>query len=236
MRTNTFGAVIFDMDGTLLDTIDDIADSMNEALSRMGFAGHPVNAYLAFVGDGIEALAERSLPGSERSAATVAEAVRIMREIYADRWSVKSRPYAGISDMLDGLSSRNIPMSILSNKLDGFTKAMAASLRARWRFVEDRGLLPGGLKTRPRRGMDAPVSWGWIPAAAYWWGQRHRHRRPPMRSGMAGFGALWGVHDGSVALPGGRRVIREVTAGLMGFFQETASGGRLEAAGGTRRR
>ncbi len=219
MRTHTYGAVVFDMDGTLLDTIDDIADSMNEALSRMGFAGHPVNAYLAFVGDGIEALAERSLPGSHRSAATVAEAVRIMREIYAGRWSVKSRPYAGISDMLDGLSSRNIPMSILSNKLDGFTKAMAASLLARWKFVEVRGLLPGGpRKPDPAGAMACARLMGVDPGACILVGDSGIDMETAVRSGMAGFGALWGYQDREHLTAGGAQVLMEDPRELLGYF------------------
>jgi phosphoglycolate phosphatase len=219
MRTHTCGAVIFDMDGTLLDTIEDIADSMNEALSRMGFAGHPVNTYLAFVGDGIEALAERSLPESERAAQTVAEAVRIMREVYAERWSVKSRPYAGIGDVLDGLSSLNIPMSILSNKLDGFTKAMAASLLADWTFVEVRGLVPGGTrKPDPAGALECARLMGVDPAACILVGDSGIDMETAVRAGMAGFGALWGYQDRERLLARGARVLMEDPRELLGYL------------------
>ena len=67
-----FRALLFDLDGTLLDTVEDIADSMNAALGRMGFPGHPARAYLHFVGEGIDQLARRALPETDRDAATVA--------------------------------------------------------------------------------------------------------------------------------------------------------------------
>jgi len=57
METHAYRAVIFDMDGTLLDTIDDIADSMNQALRKLGLPAHPVARYLDFIGEGIEVMA-----------------------------------------------------------------------------------------------------------------------------------------------------------------------------------
>jgi phosphoglycolate phosphatase len=68
----TWRAAIFDLDGTILDTIDDLADSMNSVLLRRGFPGHGVEAYKYFVGDGIELLVERALPEARRDPALVA--------------------------------------------------------------------------------------------------------------------------------------------------------------------
>jgi phosphoglycolate phosphatase len=185
----------------------------------MGFAGHPVNTYLAFVGDGIEALAERSLPVSERAAPMVAEAVRIMREVYAGRWSVKSRPYAGIGDLLDGLTSRSIPMSILTNKLESFARAMTASLLAGWTFVEVRGLVAGGpRKPDPAGALACARLMGVDPAACILVGDSGIDMETAVRAGMEGFGALWGYQDRERLLAGGARVLMEDPRELLGYL------------------
>ena len=67
----TYKAVLFDLDGTLLDTIKDIADSVNKALDHLGFPQHEVEAYKYFVGDGREALAIRALPKDRRDTVSV---------------------------------------------------------------------------------------------------------------------------------------------------------------------
>ncbi|HPS93424.1 MAG TPA: HAD hydrolase-like protein, partial [Deltaproteobacteria bacterium] len=78
-------AVIFDMDGTLLDSIEDIADAMNLALGRFGYPVHPVERYRTFVGDGMEALAMRALPEDRRSPGNVAVCTEALKEEYSAR-------------------------------------------------------------------------------------------------------------------------------------------------------
>ena len=115
-------AVIFDLDGTLLDTLEDIADSLNRVFRNNGLPGHPVDAYRYFVGSGAEELAERALPEGERTPATISEMVSGFRAEYSSGWNVKTRPYPGIEEMLERLREDNIPSAILSNKPDEFTR------------------------------------------------------------------------------------------------------------------
>ncbi len=114
-------AVIFDLDGTLLDTLEDIADSLNRVFAARGLPPHPVGAYRYFVGSGAEELAWRALPEGERTEENVRELVRGFRAEYRSGWNIKTRPYPGVAEMLDWLWRENIPSAVLSNKPGEFT-------------------------------------------------------------------------------------------------------------------
>ncbi len=216
---NKYQAVIFDMDGTLLDTIEDIADSMNAVLNSLGFPVHPVSSYRAFVGDGIEVLAERSLPEGQRTAHTIARSVDLMKEEYNVRWSVKSRPFPGIPELLDGLTERGMALSILSNKLDSFTKAMAASLLPYWKFAEVRGLSPDiPRKPDPTGARICADRMGADPRHCIFVGDSDIDMETAGRAGMAAFGALWGYQDKQQLINNGARILLDDPRDLLGYL------------------
>ena len=133
--TMSYKAVLFDLDGTLLDTLTDLADSTNRALRCLGCPEHPRESFRYFIGDGVETLVRRALPESRRDAATIAECARLMRKEYAERWAATTRPYAGIPELLDALAARGIPSAVLSNKPDEFTRLCVAQLLPGWQFA-----------------------------------------------------------------------------------------------------
>ena len=106
-------AVLFDLDGTLLNTLEDIADSMNRALSENGLPEHPLNAYRYFVGDGINTLAKRATGFKE-------ELVPIVQKAYQSYYALglrnKTRPYDGVIKMLAELKARGLKLCVFSNK------------------------------------------------------------------------------------------------------------------------
>lgn len=121
MTTKNIKAIIFDLDGTLVNSLEDIADSANEAITKLGAPSHAVEAYRCFVGDGLAKLMERAMPdGSPRSA--LQESIEAFRSIYNNKWSNKTRPYPGIMDMLERLQQSGVNMAVLSNKPDNFTQ------------------------------------------------------------------------------------------------------------------
>ena len=115
-------AVIFDLDGTLLDTIDDLADSMNSVLAEEGFPTHHRDMYRIFVGDGMKMLAKRALPPERRTEEIVDHVKERMAQTYTKRWKERTRPYNGIPELLDELGKGGVPMAVFSNKPDVFTK------------------------------------------------------------------------------------------------------------------
>lgn len=121
MKDEKNKAVIFDLDGTLLNTLKDIADSANEALDRYGLPPHPVDAYRYFVGDGVATLMKRVMP-ADSTDDVIVESIERFKSNYEQRWHNKTRPYPGIMDMLAYLQHSGVKMAILSNKPDNFTQ------------------------------------------------------------------------------------------------------------------
>ncbi len=116
-----FKAVIFDLDGTLLNTLEDLAASFNYALKSAGFSEHPVYAYKHFVGNGAEMAIKRALPEEARGDAEITKVLNIFKEHYAHNYNVKTRPYPGILELLQRLKGQDAELAVLSNKPHDFT-------------------------------------------------------------------------------------------------------------------
>ncbi|ADQ79868.1 HAD-superfamily hydrolase, subfamily IA, variant 1 [Paludibacter propionicigenes WB4] len=108
--------VIFDLDGTLLDTVADLAASTNYALEQCGFPTHEAEAYKFFVGNGINKLFERALPDGAKDQETILKIRKYFIEYYNDHNSELTVPYPGISELLGTLQSKNIQLAVASNK------------------------------------------------------------------------------------------------------------------------
>ena len=124
MKKGKFKGIIFDLDGTLLDTIEDIKDSMNEVLQKRGFPTYDTEFYKDAVGQGTEMLVIDSLPEDKREEKLIKECLRELKENYSKNWANKTKPYKGIVETLKELESRGIILNILSNKDDRFTREM----------------------------------------------------------------------------------------------------------------
>ena len=104
--------VIFDLDGTLLDTIGDLANATNHALQAMGFKTHPLGVYPMLVGNGITKLIERALPEEDRSEATIEAMQRHFTEYYGEHCTDTTHPYPGIEQLLAELTAEGISVEI----------------------------------------------------------------------------------------------------------------------------
>ncbi len=107
-------AAIFDLDGTLLNTIADLADSGNELLASYGMPPHPTDAYKYFVGNGSRKLMERILP--DFSPEQIDEALTRYKTIYAKHLTTKTEPYDGILEMLSALKKHGVLLAVCTNK------------------------------------------------------------------------------------------------------------------------
>lgn len=198
------------MDGTLLDTLDDIADSTNAALKRMGCPAHPTEAYKLFVGDGIVAQARRALPEGMRDDATVARCVEEIRGEYGRRWADKTRPYEGIPDLLDALSARGVKLVVLSNKPDDFTRAMVAGLLPRWRFDAVVGSRPDApVKPDPTVALEIALQLCVRPEDFFYVGDTNVDMHTAVGAGMYPVGALWGFRTREELIAAGARLLVE---------------------------
>lgn len=187
-------AVIFDLDGTLLDTLEDIAVSANAALESLGFAPHPVARYRAFIGAGVEVLFERALPahvGGDR--ALIDRAVAGFKAEYADRWHVSSRPYVGVAEMLEELCRRGTPIAVLTNKPHEFAVHCVDRLLGQWEFAMVLGLCDQvAAKPDPVGALGIARGLGVAPAATMFLGDSGVDMRTAAAAGMMAVGATWG--------------------------------------------
>jgi len=134
-----YRGVIFDLDGTLLDTLADIAAAANEALVVCGFEPHDQEAYRQFVGNGVATLFRRAVPITANIPSTVNQCVEIFEQAYQNRWKRQTRLYDGIAQMLDALTERRVCMTVLSNKPDMFTRNCVKHYLNRWDFAVVQG-------------------------------------------------------------------------------------------------
>ena len=121
MNIQKVKAAIFDLDGTLLDTMADIGTSANTALCRCGFSPYPIESYRARIGHGIRTLLAGCLPEGT-DPAIVDQVVRIHREFYPEHCTVHTDYYPGVREFLDQLTRRGIRLAIISNKTESIAR------------------------------------------------------------------------------------------------------------------
>ncbi len=201
-------AVIFDLDGTLLDTLDDIALCANTVRADLGLSPHPVDAYRHFVGDGLRELLTRAMPARVlRGNGMRLRALRF-RRLYAQHALDETRPYPGIARMLDGVVRRGLPMAVVSNKPQRFTEICVKRLLPRWRFEVVRGARTGiPLKPDPTAPLAAARKMRVQPADILYLGDTSVDMKAANAAGMFAVGALWGFRDADELRRFGARVL-----------------------------
>ena len=124
----TIKGVIFDLDGTLIDSKEDLADATNRTLAEEGFPVWPVESYGLFLGRGIRNLVWNALPENGRDEATVERCREKILADYGKNYAVKTRLYEGIAPMLSELERQGVKLGLLSNKPDSITRKIMDGL------------------------------------------------------------------------------------------------------------
>ncbi|OGJ91079.1 MAG: hypothetical protein A2268_01965 [Candidatus Raymondbacteria bacterium RifOxyA12_full_50_37] len=214
-----FDAILFDLDGTLLDTIEDLADCMNRCMNKRGFAEHGYDAYKLFVGDGVRNLAMRALSSEHRSEAMLDEIVADMRVEYAAHWADKTHAYQGIPELLADLASRGIPCAVLSNKPDDFTKAMVCRFFPHISFAAAYGARAGvPHKPDPQAALAIAHEMNVRPDHFLYVGDTSTDMRTAISAGMFPLGVLWGFRGADELLQYGARQLVAAPAEILKFI------------------
>jgi phosphoglycolate phosphatase len=195
MRTQSdcFEAIIFDLDGTLLNTLADIAESVNQVLVEYHFPAHPLDAYRFFIGNGWEMLVTRALPKDRHSEQLISEFVVRSRNIYRENWNRQTRLYEGIPELLDNLVKKKIPLSILSNKPHDFMLKCVEWYLNKWRFKMLLGQSDNfPLKPDPASALEVAGQIGLPPSAFLFVGDSAEDIKTAEAAGMYSVGAAWG--------------------------------------------
>lgn len=140
--------VIFDLDGTLLNTIADLAASTNYALEKLGYPTHGVEKYPFMVGNGINKLFERALPEGEKCEENVLRMRKVFIEHYDIHNADRSTPYEGIEKLLKDLQEKGVKVAVASNKYIAATRKLIAHYFPEIEFVEVLGQREG-VKVKP---------------------------------------------------------------------------------------
>lgn len=152
---------IFDLDGTLVNSIEDLADSVNIVLERYRFPLHEIEEYKHFVGDGTLKLIERALPEQERIPDTIEKLHGEFSEEYRRRAVMKTRPYSGITEVIKILKKRGVILAVASNKPDRFSRYIVDELFEKDSFDMIRGKTDGvPAKPKPDIILGIMKAWG----------------------------------------------------------------------------
>lgn len=192
-RSTRSGGVLFDLDGTLLDTLRDIGEAANEVLTHRGLPEHPIDAYKTLVGDGAHTLIRRCLPEHARHPDLIAACLAEYRAAYARRWNRTTRPYDGIPEMLDALTVARATLGILSNKPHDMTVLCVDGYLARWPFACVLGQRDTvARKPDPAGAFDAARRMSLAPGDVLYLGDTATDMETARAAGMFAVGCTWG--------------------------------------------
>lgn len=210
MKETRFKAVLFDLDGTLLDTLEDLANSMNVILKAHGMDTYPVDEYKEFLGFGLEGLVRCVIPKAQVNDKLVHKFLADMKVEYGKRWAEKTRPYPGIPELLDELQRRGLKLAVLSNKMDDYTKIIIKTLLPGWKFNIVRGLkdsLPP--KPDPTSALQITKELKIDPADFLFLGDTDIDMQTANAAGMYAVGVLWGFRTADELRENGAKILIE---------------------------
>jgi phosphoglycolate phosphatase len=219
-------AVVLDLDGTLLDTREDIADAMNRVLAGRGFPVHPYESYNRFIGDGAAVLVRRALPADRQDEGTVSACLVSFLADYGDHWDLKTRVYPGIQQMLSGISGLGVRMAVLTNKPEAMALKCAGRYFGAGRFDVVQGQTPEIPKKPDPAGAFLVASrMSVAPGECLYLGDTATDMETAIRAGMFPVGALWGFRPASELRESGAKAMVGAPADLLPLLSDSASRG-----------
>jgi len=215
-----YSAVIFDLDGTLLDTLADIAESGNRVLGSHGLRTFEVDDYRQWVGQGLRRLLERVIPPGDEQEPLIETCIREFREVYSREWNVRTRPYPGVLELLGLLTSRGVRMAVLSNKPHEFARRCVEHYFADTPFEavlgEGNGIPPKPDPTGARRIIDRI---GLAPEEFVYLGDTPTDMTTAVAAGVLPVGVTWGFRPREELQSAGAMHLIERPGELVGVLE-----------------
>ncbi|MFA4965369.1 MAG: HAD-IA family hydrolase [Thermoleophilia bacterium] len=215
-----FDAVIFDLDGTLADTLEDLADAMNRVLSAAQAPAHSHAAYKRMIGKGIRNLVTAALPPELRTEAAVARTFEALLADYGEHCLVKTRLYPGIAELVRELRAGGVKLAVFSNKADALTRHMVDALFEAGSFEVVVGAQTGvPLKPDPTVALRIAARLGVTPGRVAYLGDSDTDMLAATAAGMLAVGASWGFRPKRELVESGARVVLDRPLELLGLYQ-----------------
>lgn len=213
-------AVLFDLDGTLADSLIDLADGVNTALKTKGFATHPVEAFKYFVGDGIPKMIERALPQQSRNEHTVNELKDVFLPYYAEHYADNTYAYDGMVELVNTLKENGFIVAVVTNKAQAMADKVVTSL---YGDVFDlifgkRDGIPA--KPDPTAALMAMKELGVAPEECVFIGDSGMDVATAVNSGAVPVGELWGFRGEQELLDNGAEYIINKPYELLDLIKE----------------
>lgn len=203
-----YKAILFDLDGTLLNTLNDIGNAVNRVLSRRNFPTHAMDAYRNFVGDGIRTLIVRSLPAENQDASLIRACMDEFNREYDKTWNIETSLYPGIEDMLDLVQDRGLRLAVFSNKPHDFTQNCVDAFFPYREFEVVLGIkesIPH--KPDPTGALTIARRMGVAPSSFLYLGDTGTDMQTARAAGMYPVGALWGFRSADELIENGAKAV-----------------------------
>jgi phosphoglycolate phosphatase len=214
-----YQAAIFDLDGTLIDSVRDIAESMNRSLAAMGYPTHAVEQYNYFIGEGIQVLVERALPEGARDEASVKIFMDGYRTDYLNNWNVYTTIYPGIPEFLRRMVAAHIPMGVLSNKPDLATRKCVEHFFPDIPFIFVAGQRDGiPRKPDPAPALEIAIAMNLPPEQCVFVGDTAVDMQTAVAAGMFPAGVSWGFRTEEELIANGAKLIAHTPEVLISLF------------------
>jgi phosphoglycolate phosphatase len=202
-----FKGIIFDLDGTLVNSLEDISDAMNTVLTGLNYPTHTYDAYQYFIGSGLRNTVSMALPALNKTEDQIEACFQSMVKGYSETCTVKTKPYEGIAELLKQLSSANIKMAVFSNKADKLTKKIIAEIFPDY-FNVAVGLSTEALKKpNPFEAIEISKKWNLSPEEIIFIGDSDIDMQTAVNANMFPVGVSWGYRTEEELKNSGAKVV-----------------------------
>ncbi|MFH6998240.1 HAD family hydrolase [Flavobacterium sp. FlaQc-57] len=202
-----YKGIIFDLDGTLVNSLEDISDAMNTVLTNLNYPTHTYDTYQYFIGSGLRNLVSKALPATNNSEDQIETCFQNMITEYREICTLKTKPYKGIVELLDTLVSQNIKLAVFSNKADELTKKIATEIFPDY-FDTAVGLSTEALKKpNPFEAIEISKSWNLSPEEILFVGDSDIDMLTAKNANMFPVGVSWGYRTEDELITSGAKVV-----------------------------
>ena len=215
-----YKAVVFDLDGTLVDSAADLGNAVNRMLESRGYPGHEIPRYQDFIGNGTEMMVRRALPEGSRDDDTVKECLTQFMEDYNINFDVDSVLYEGIPELLDHLAEKSVILTMLTNKPEVITLKLKDSLMSKWDFKVVMGSREGLPKKPDPTGAKMLTEAIEVESSSIvYFGDSGIDMKTAVSAGMVPVGVLWGFRDKEELQKDGAKYIIEKPLDILDLIE-----------------